>query len=75
MRLLTCEIAEEFRVSSDLCQMAASYWILGPMIVVYSLLIYLKGVLHVILAMLDNARANFVSFFVAYAKWAWNLSF
>src|SRR5438552_18612214 len=74
VRLLTCEVAGEFRMSSGLCQMAAPYWILGLMTAVYSLLTYLKGVPHVILAILDSARANFVPFFVACAKWAWTFS-
>ena len=75
VRLLSCEVAGEFRMSSGLCQMAAPYWILSLMTTVYSLLMYLKGVPHIILAILDSTRANFVPFFVVCAKWVWNFNF
>ena len=64
VRLFTCEVAGEFRVSSGLCQTTAAYWVLGRIIAVYSLLTYLNGAPHVILAMLDIANANFVPFLV-----------
>ena len=75
VRLLICEVTGELRVSSGLCQMGAPYCILGFMTAVYSLLAYLKGVPHVILAMLDSASANLVPFFLACSIWAWNFSF
>lgn len=65
VRLLTWMIAGEFRVSSGLCQIAAPYWILGLITAVYSLLIYLNGVLQMILAMLDSVKANLMPFLVA----------
>ena len=64
VRLFTCEVAGEFRVSSGLYQTTAAYWVLGLITAVYSLLTYLKGAPHVALAMLDIARANFVPFLI-----------
>jgi len=75
VRLLICEVIGEFRVSSGLCQMGAPYCIRGFMTAVYNLFTYLKGVPHVILAMLDSAIANLVPFFLACSRWAWNFSF
>ena len=63
--LLTWAVVGEFRVSSNLCQIAAPYWVLGLITTVYSLLTYLNEVSHVILAMLDSARVNLVPFLVA----------
>lgn len=68
MTLFVWEIMEEFFESSGLCQIAAPYWVLG-------LLTYLNGVSHVILVMLDSARANLVPFLVAYSRFEWNFSF
>ena len=66
---------EEFRVFSGLCQITAPYWILDLITAVYSLLIYLNVVSHVILAMLDNVRVNLMSFLMAYSRCEWNFSF
>jgi len=75
VRLLICEVIGELRVSFGLCQMGAPYCIRGFMTAVYNLFAYLKGVPHVILAMLDSATANLVPFFLACSRWAWNFSF
>jgi hypothetical protein len=59
VRLFACELLESF-----VCQITAAYWILGLITWVYSLLTYLNGAPHVILAILDIVNANFVSFLV-----------
>src|SRR5579859_4866025 len=64
---LVCRVMGESLVSPGLCQMAAPYCILGFITAVYSLLTYLNGVPHVILAMLDNAKANLVPFLTAWS--------
>ena len=62
-------------MSSGLCQIAAPYCTLGLITAVYSLLMYLNGVSHVILAMLDSTRANLVPFLVMWLRYEWNFSF
>ena len=75
IKLIIWVMIEEFRVFSDLYQIAASYWVLDLIIAIYNLLIYLNVMLHVILVMLDNVKANLVSFLVMYFRCEWNFSF
>lgn len=61
VRLVSWEVGV-FRVSSDLCQITAPYWILGLIAAVYKLLTYLNGAPHMIFVILDNVRANLIPF-------------